>query len=732
MQKSKLMERRDFLKLSALAGGGLMLSISSWANKLITPTPNGETENIGHFLTIEANGNISFQLTKHEMGQGVATSLAMILAEELDADWEKIKIKFGTVDLARYQNAQQGGYGTGGSTTVMDMYPVLRKAGAAARWVLVQAAANRWKVDAGECVADRGVVKHEVTNRQLSFGELATEAAQLQLPTDIPLKAEAHFQLIGRPVSGKLVQAMVTGKSNYGIDAQLPGMRYATVVRCPVYRGKIKSFDASRTLKVKGVIAVVTTQAVAGVKGHFQFDVREGVAVVAESYWAALKGREQLKVEWQGGVEGDNHTFEKQAAQKAGLRIDPTGFLGDENATSNLGLVKRTLRAQYIYPYQLHSVMEPLNCTAHFKGDSCEVHIGGQAPHQLVRYIMNHFQLPQEKITVQLYPSGGGFGRRWYPDPALEALCISKEAGNIPIKMIWTREDDQTVNLTHPFTINNYQASLNSSNQLVAWYQKELRTYTWGASVANPELSWIGYNIPNIRYDFENLLEESLVQSCAWRAVVANAWAFGQECFLDEIAAEVKADPLAFRLSLLEEGRQAEVGHHQKVDNSRLIRVLKLAATKANWGESLPAGKGRGIAAYPYMHGNSYCAMVAEVSVDDKKVKIDKVVCAVDCGKVVNPSGVKNQIEGGVAWAVTALLYGGFDIQNGRATKTNFHQNKLMRMAECPNIEVHFVDNPGEQPWGVGELAPPPAVPAIVNAIFAATGQRVRKLPVSL
>lgn len=726
------MERRDFLKLSALAGGGFMLSVSSWAAKLTEPNANGEAGVIGHFLTVDANGTISFHLTKHEMGQGVATSLAMILAEELDADWEKIKIHFGTVDLGRYQNAQQGGYGTGGSTTVMDMYPVLRKAGATARWLLVQAAANRWKVNPSECIAGKGIVKHELTSRELHYGELANEAAQLQPPADVPLKAEEQFQLLGRPVSGKQVHGIVTGTNKYGIDAQIPGMRYATVARCPVYRGKIKSYDASKTLKVKGVRAVVTTKAVAGIKGHYQFDVREGVAVVADSYWAALKGREQLKVEWQGGVAGDTATFEKQAAQKAALRIDPTGFLGDENATADLGLVRRTLRAQYIYPYQLHAVMEPLNCTAHFKGDSCEVHIGAQAPHQLVRYIMNIFQLPQEKITVQLYPSGGGFGRRWYPDPALEALCISKEAGNIPVKMIWTREDDQTVNLTHPFTFSNYQASLDANNKLVAWYQKELRTYTWGASVANPELSWIGYNIPNIRYDFENLLEESLIQSCAWRSVVANAWAFGQECFMDEVAAEKKADPLAFRLSLLEEGRQAEVGHHQKVDNSRLTRVLKLAAARANWGEALPAGRGRGIAAYPYLHGNSYCAMVADVSVEDKRVKIERVVCAVDCGKVVNPSGVKSQIEGGVAWAVTALLRGGVDIQQGRATKTNFHQNQLMRMAECPQVEVYFVENAGEQPWGVGELAPPPAVPAMVNAIFAATGQRVRKLPVSL
>ena len=730
------MQRREFFKASALAGGGLLLSLSSLATTLVgeADKSDSEAQPLGPFLKIGADGAIVFRLTKHEMGQGTATSLAMILADELEADWESVRIEFSTVDLKTYQNAQRGGYGTGGSTTVLDMYDILRKAGATARIMLIAAAAKQWKVDPGQCTAERGFVLLPGSDKKLAFAELATQAAEITVPENVVLKSDANQRIIGTPVSGKLIPDIVRGKNVYGIDAELPGMLYAVVARCPVYKGKIKSFGAEAALRVKGVKQIVTTKAVAGTKGHFVFDIREGVAVVADSFWAAKKGREALRVEWDEGINGSRsiQQLEEETSKRAMVRLDPTGFVGEENATANLLLAQRTLRASYTYPYQLHALMEPLNCTAHFKGDSCELHIGSQAPHQLVRYIAFHFQLPEDKIQIHLHPSGGGFGRRWYPDAALEALCISREAGNVPVKMMWTREDDQTTNMAHCFVHSHYQASINAQNQLAAWYQKELRSYTWGSAVANPELTWIGYDIPHIRYDFENLLQESLVQSCAWRSVVANAWAFGQECFIDEIAGDLKKDPLEFRLSLLKEGREATIGHQYTISNSRLIRVLKLAGEKGNWGKAIEQGRGRGIAAYPYMHGNSYCAMVAEVTVREGQLTIDKVTCAVDCGKVINPSGVKNQIEGGVVWALTALLYGGIDVQDGKVTKTNFHQNKLLRMKECPAIEVHFAETDDNRPWGIGELGPPPAVPAVVNAIYAATGKRVRKLPVTL
>jgi isoquinoline 1-oxidoreductase subunit beta len=731
------MDRRAFIKISSLATGGLLLSFPSIASANVDSTSTasiGDTSALGNFLKIDLQGNILFQLTKHEMGQGVSTSLAMILAEELDADWENVKIEFIVANLTVHQNAANGGYGTGGSTTVLDMYPILRKAGATARALLIESAADVWKVSPESCSAEKSKVIHTATQREFSYGELADAASKRSLPQNVVLKNDTQFSIVGKSVNGKLIPAIVTGKNNYGIDAQIPGMLYAVVARSPVYHGKIKSIDDSQTRKVKGVRSVVTTKAVAGTKGHFMFDIREGVAVVADSFWAAQKGREALRIEWENpaGVANSIEAFEKNTARKASVRIDPTGFIGNENAMADLSKVKSTHRATYIYPYQLHSPMEPLNCTAHFKGDSCDVHIGAQAPHYVIRNIMSHFQLAQDKINVQLYPSGGGFGRRWYPDAALEALCISKGIGNLPVKMIWTREDDQTTNLAHCYVHSNYLATIDKQDTLHSWYQKELRTYTWGSEVANPELTWIGYDIPNIRYDFENLLEDSLVQSCAWRSVVANAWAFGQESFIDELAHTLKKDPLEFRLSLLKKGREALVGHSHTVSNDRLIRVLSLASEKAEWGRSMPSGRGLGIAAYPYMHGNSYCAMVAEVTVTDDKLKIDKITCAVDCGRVINHSGVKNQIEGGVIWGLTAMLYGGVNIQDGKAVNTNFHQNKILRMDECPVIEIFFVDSDEKNPFGVGELAPPVTIPAVLNAVFAASQKRIRKLPVKL
>jgi isoquinoline 1-oxidoreductase beta subunit len=728
-----MMDRRNFLRLTALAGGGLMLEINAPVHGMITAAAAPSDAMLGSFLKITPEGDIWFQLTKHEMGQGVSTSLAMIVTEELGADWSRVHIALPDADLKKYQNAKHGGMGTGGSTTVQDMWPVLRQAGAAARELLMTAAARRWNVDPQTCHAHQHEIIHTPTGRRLGFGELATDAAGLTLPETVTLKAHQDFNLIGKDQSGKMIQAVVTGRQRYALDVQVPGMLYAVVARCPVYRGKLRSFDASRAKKIKGVLQVVPTSSVAGIQGHYWYDVRDGVAVVATSYWAAVKGRAALIVDWDEGKNasvslGD---FEQRVQQKGKSRTDPTGFIGDDNAMADLSRVRQTLRATYIYPYQLHSCMEPLNCTAHHRGDSVEIWAGTQAPHSMIRDVARVFQLKEENIALHTHPSGGGFGRRWYPDVALEAVCISREIGNLPVKMIWTREDDQQVNFAHCYTHSNYQASLNEKKELVSWYHKELRSYTWGSSVTNPELTWIGYDIPNIRYDFEDILEESPVQSSAWRSVVANAWAFGQECFIDEIAATLKRDPLEFRLSLLSPDHEARVGHQHTVSANRLRRVLELVAAKADWANPSKEFH-QGIAAYPYLHGNSYCAMVARVSVVDKKIKVHKVIVAVDCGLVVNPAGVKSQMEGGVIWGLSALLYGGLSIEQGRVVNSNFHQNKLVRMKEAPEVEVHFVDAGASSPNGIGELAPPCAVPAIVNAIYAATGKRVRKLPLRM
>lgn len=729
------MNRRHFIRVVPLAGGGLMLGLSSIA-KAFAPTGssgvNDDTAGtLGDFLSVQTNGDVIFNFTKHEMGQGVCTSLAMVIAEELCADFQKIKVTFPSADPVKYNEAN-GTHGTGGSSTVISMTPILRKAGATARTMLIQAAAARWNTTPDNCYAEHHFIINRLTKQRAGFGELAVQAGKLAAPASVTLKDRKDFTIIGKPQTAKTLPALVTGQHHYGIDTKTTGMLYALVARCPVFRGKVKSYNAAKTLAVKGVKKVVATSVVAGVQGPvYPYDIREGIAVIADSYWAAHKGRAALSVTWDEGVHAKASTedFAALMKQRGEQRMDPSGYIGDENAIADITHVKQTLRAGYVFPYMVHSLMEPLNCTAHFKGDSCELWLGTQWPEYITDEINRIFGIAKEKVQIHLFPSGGGYGRRAFPDAAIEALCISKEAGNIPVKVMWTREDDHQTNAVHCYQRMDYQAGWDENNQLYAWYEKECRTYMWDRTYPATELTSFGYNIPNIRYDLENMTNESILQSTAWRSVMVNGWALS-ECFIDEVAAALKKDPYEFRLSLLKEGREANVGHAEKISNSRMIGVLQLAKEKSDWGRPLPKGQGRGIAVYPY--GNSYCAIVATVTVLDNKIKVNSVTCAVDCGMVVNPSGAKNQIEGGVVWGLSALLYGGVNVRNGRVAASNFHQHKLVRINECPDIEVHFVAARDDQPWGLGELANPVTVPAVLNAIYAATGKRIRTLPCNL
>jgi isoquinoline 1-oxidoreductase subunit beta len=600
--------------------------------------------------------------------------------------------------------------------------------------MLIAAAAKQWNTVPANCSASNHSIINNISQQKLGFGELASHAAVLPVPQDVTLKPAHDFQLIGKSKTAKLIPQMVTGKLTYGLDVKVQGMLYAVIARCPVFKGKLRSYDAAMALKVKGVKKIFTTQPIAGLQTQTPYmphDIREGVVVVADSFWAARKGQEALKIVWDEGINGAMSTedFEQRAEQRAMHKTDPTGYIGDENAVSNLAHVRKTLRASYVFPHQLHSCMEPLNCTAHARHDGCEIWIGSQAPHLIVSELKRVFQFPEDRIKIHLFPSGGGFGRRYYPDMAVEAAFISKSAGNVPVKMVWTREDDHQANLGHLFQHMEYQAAIDKDSQLYAWYEKELRTYTWAAKYADPQLPSMAYDIPNIRFDFEDMIQDELVHSSAWRGVVGHG-RFFSECFIDEIAADLKIDPYQFRLGLLKEGRDVFVGDITTlVSSSRLIQVLKLTAEKSKWGKKLAAGHGMGMAVCPY--GNSYCAVVAEVTILAGKLKIDKITVGVDCGRVINPSGASNQIEGGIVWSLTALLYGGYPIKNGRAVHTNFHQNKLLRMNECPPIEVHFVDSKDERPWGIGEISSPLGVPAVLNAIYAATGKRIRKIPLA-
>lgn len=713
-----------------MAGGGLTLCLRTVANEIMAPRVAGVTP-LGDFLRITPEGEVLFQVVKHEMGQGVATALAQILCEELAADWSRVRVEFPVADMARWQNDRNGGHDTGGSCTITYQYDLLRKAGATAREMLVAAAAKHWDVPAASCRAENHYVVHVASSRRAGFGELASGAAQMPIPADVLLKADRQQSLIGQSKVAKIIPDITTGRLRYGIDTQLPGMLYALIARCPVFKGKLRSFDASKSLAVQGVRKVFAMTPVAGhhEPPYMPHDIRDGVAVVADSFWAARRGRDALRIEWDEGEKArfSSEDFARLAADRARDRKDPTGFIGDDNAVNDLARVRRTLRASFVYPHQLHSCMEPLNCTAFVTEDDCEIWCGSQAPNLIVDGLKDLLNLPPERIRVHLLPSGGGFGRRYYPDFAMEAAFISRAAGHVPVKMLWTREDDQQVNLAHHYQHMEYQAAIDAEGRLFAWYEKEVRTYTWGAHYAGPELPQMAYDIPNIRYDFEELNDEELVQSSAWRGVVSHGRSLS-ECFLDEIAAELQRDPLEFRLSLLTPGRDAAVSQDGKISSDRMRRVLNLAAEKAGWGGKLAAGRGRGICLSPY--GNTCVACIAEVTVKDGALQIDRVTVAVDCGRIINPSGAANQIEGGIVWSLTGLLYGGLPIRNGRAVNQSFADNKLLRMNECPQIDVHFVGGDAGRPWGIGEVSTPVAAPAVLNAIFAATGKRLRTLPI--
>jgi isoquinoline 1-oxidoreductase subunit beta len=729
------MKRRDFIKCSTILGGGLMISFHATALQGSAHSARlGGGNALGDFVKIMPNGDVYFQFVKHEMGQGISTAMAQIFSEELCADWNKVKIEFPPADLKRYQNDANGGHDTGGSCTIIYQWDVLRKAGATAKQMLIDAAAQQWNTSPANCYAENHQVIDSATAKKIDFGTLAKNAAQIPTPSVASLKDKNNFQLIGKSKSSKLIPPIVTGELKYGLDVKVQGMVYAVIARCPVFKGKLKSFDASQTLKVSGVKKVFSTQPISGLQTHapyMPYDIRDGVVVVADSFWAARKGQEALKIEWEEGINGklSSDDFEKRVEQRATHKTDPTGYIGDENAVADLAHVRKTLRGSYVFPHQLHSCMEPLNCTAHVSDDGCELWLGTQAPHLIVSELSRVFKFPDDKIKIHLFPSGGGFGRRYYPDMAVEAAFISRSAGNLPVKMIWTREDDHQANLGHLYQHLEYQVALDQDNRLYAWYEKELRSYTWAAKYADPQLPFMAYDIPNIRFDFEDVIEDELVHSSAWRGVVGHGRFYG-ECFIDEIASELKMDPYQFRLSLLKNGRDVFVGDIYPVSSSRVINVLRLAAEKAGWGRKLESGRGMGMAVCPY--GNSYCAVIAEVTISAGKLSIDKITVAVDCGKVVNPSGASNQIEGGIVWSLTALLYGGYPIKNGRAVQKNFHENKLLRMDECPAMEVHFVDSQDERPWGIGEISSPLGVPAVLNAIFAATGKRIRKVPIVL
>jgi isoquinoline 1-oxidoreductase beta subunit len=733
--------RREFLKSSAAGSAGLLLAFYAPALAATPYAPEPDFKP-NAYIAIDPRGDVRLVVTRSEMGQGVRTALAMILAEELDADWSRVKIEQGDCD------PQYGDMTTGGSMSIRSTWDPLRKAGACARDMLLTAAAQGWGVAKDECSAAGGsVIEHKKTGQKITYGQLAIKAASVPLPKDVPLKDPKDYRIVGTKRARVDGRHIVIGEAHYGIDTKVPGMLYAVVARPPVFGGKVKKFDATGALAVPGVRKVFEVPAVEMPplfgeerkpdSGH-QHYLWGGVAVVADSTWQAIAGRRALTVDWDNGP-GAEESTEKQRATLTELLKTPGKELkkiGDPDAA--LASAAKTVAADYETPFLAHMTMEPVNCTASVRAGKCEVWAPTQNPNGMATALASVLNLPQSALTIHITLIGGGFGRRLCIDYGVEAALVSRSAG-APVKVIWTRDDDIRHDYYRPISHHRLRAAVDAQGQVTSWLHHIAApstdsTFLGGELPDTGGTEIAGTGLPSgtvANYLLQQSFLHTAVPRGYWRAVDTNWNHFAVQCFIDEIAAATGQDPLALRRQLIAtKDKPAGGGDNEgetPVNVDRLLGVLNLVAEKSDWGKPLPAGRGRGIAGL-YGFG-SYVAHVAEVTVaKDGTLRVDRVVVAVDCGQVINPDLVAAQIEGGVAFGLTAALYDEITIQNGQVQQSNFDNYPMLRIADMPKVEVHLVPS-HEPPGGIGEPGVPSTAPAVANAIFAATGKRLRRLP---
>ncbi len=719
--------RRQFLKTGSGASAALVVGFH-WSWEAFAegqppqqrPTPNP----FDAWIRIAADGTATLLVSKSEMGQGIKTSLPMILAEELDVDWKQVRVEQAPTNPTFYN------HGTGGSTSVRTLFTPLRQAGAAARQMLVQAAATRWQVEPATCRTRGGVVFHDATKKRAGYGELVNAAATLPIPDmkTVPLKDPSTFSIIGTSLARTDIPSKVNGSAKFGIDTRVPGMLYAAVARCPVIGGTPKGVDASKAKSIAGVRDIVE---IAAIKSAFS---SAGVAVVATSTWAAISGRDALKIEWNNGPNAGESSTELHAQMRTLTASAGTVVRNDGDAMAALSTAATKLEAVYEAPFQAHAPMEPMNCTVDVRADGAEAWVPSQSPHNARTTIAEIAGLPADKVVVHTALMGGGFGRRAMSDFVAEAAQISK-AVKAPVKLQWTRDDDMQHGFFRQAACHRFKGALDKDGKPVAWLDRlsstSIAAFMFGGGRA--EGTEIGgaadvpYAIPNLRMEYQ--AAKSGVPVTFWRSVQYSFNPFAVEGFIDEMAAAAKVDPLEFRLRLLAEPRRIPPTGAAALDTQRFKATLELAAKKAGWGTPLPKGRGRGIAC---IYGfQTYVAQVAEVSVGtDGKVRVHRVVTATDCGRVINPDIVAGQMESGTIYGLSAALKGSITVKGGRVEQENFDTFEVVRVDEAPVIETYIVPST-EAPTGTGEPATGPIAAAVANAIFAATGKRVRRLPIT-
>jgi isoquinoline 1-oxidoreductase beta subunit len=703
--------RRRFMVTVAAGAAGLTLGVGEAAAqkraKAVPPFVANAFVRIGTEDTVTV-------IVKHlEMGQGVVAGLPALVAEELEVAPEAVKVEFAPADAKRYNNLLFGpAQGTGGSTAMANSWDQLRLAGASAREMLIEAAARSMKVDRAELVAEYGRVIHTRSGRSASYGSLAEAAARLSPPAAPPLKDPSRYKVIGKGMRRPDSAAKSDGSAVYTADLRLPGMVVAMVARPPVFGARLKRFDRARAMAVPGVVAVVP--------------IDTGVAVVAGDTWSARKGREALVVEWDDAPGAGLSTESLRRDYTALLERPGLPVRRDGDAEKVLAEAGRRLSATYEVPFLAHAPMEPLDCVAWLEKGRLRLWSGCQLQTLDQRNAAKAAGLAPEQVEITTLLAGGSFGRRGNPasDYVLEAVQVARQVP-APVKLVWTREDDIQGGWYRPFYLHRLEAALGGDGLPVAWRHRIVgQSIAAGTPFADGMIkdgidhtsvegaASLPYAIPNLAVDLHTTTLPVPVQW--WRSVGSSHTAFATEGFLDEVAAAAGRDPFELRRELL-------------AGQPRHRAVLELAAAKAGWGGALPRGRGRGIAVHKCF--GSFCAQVAEVRVTEGALKVERVVCAIDCGVPVTPDQIRAQMEGGIAYGLSAALFGAITLKNGRAEQSNFHDYRILSLAEMPKVEVHIVPS-AERPTGVGELAVPPIAPAVASAIFAATGRRIRTLPI--
>ncbi len=726
MKEPNSINRRSFIRNISIVSGGLLLActVPGDKNEITRLANNSNDFNPNLFVQLKSNGDLILTASRSEMGQGVRTSLTSVIADEMDADWSKVQVKQATGDDA------YGNQNTDGSRSIRTIYEPMRKMGAMARVMLLTAAANKWEIDKSKCKTENHYVINLENNEKLFYGDLVEDASKLEIPKNVLLKSPNEFVYIGKDLKSVDVQDFTHGKAKYGLDIRLPKMKFASIARCPVTFGKVNAFDKSKALKIEGVIDIVELPII-----KKPFGPLGGVAVIANNTWAALKGKEALDITWDYGENKNYNSAEYMDGISKNVHKKAKQVKSEGNVNKAFKNAAILVESSYQLPHLVHAPMEVPNATAFVNGNKCEVWAPVQAPQVTRKEISDFLEIDLTDVTVNVTFLGGGFGRKSKPDYVVEAVMLSKKI-NAPVQVIWTREDDIQHSYYHAVSSQYMKAGLDENGKVTGWLHRTAYpsiTSTFMPGVKHGAGFEFQQGMTNIPYEIDNMQFENgeavAHVRIGWlRSVYNIIHGFSVNVFVDELANTAKKDPLQFRLDLIGSDRIYPSDNAYKLDTAKLKNVLNIAAKNADWGKDLPKGHGMGLAIHYSFY--TYIATVVEVSVINNKLKVHNIHTAVDCGTVVNTNTVKAQLEGAAIFGMSLAFYGKITAKDGAIEQSNYHDYKMLTMDKTPNINIEIVKSDAI-PTGIGEPGVPVIAPAIINAIYHATGKRYKTLPLA-